>query len=87
MIAKMLKDGIIQPSQSSFSAPVVLVQKKDGSWRTCPDYRELNKLTIKDKLLDELHGAIFFTKLDLRSRYHQIRKKTEDIPKTTFRTH
>ena len=74
MIVQILEAGIIQPSQSFFSALVVLVQKKGGSWHMYSDYKELNKITIKDKfsiplideLLDELHGQIYFTKLDLR---------------------
>ncbi|GJW56061.1 hypothetical protein Tco_0102792 [Tanacetum coccineum] len=86
--------GFIRPSHSPWGAPVLFVKKKDGSLRMCIDYRELNKLTVKnryplpriDDLFDQLQGSRFFSKIDLRSGYHQLRVHEDDIPKTAFRT-
>ncbi|GKA60094.1 putative reverse transcriptase domain-containing protein, partial [Tanacetum coccineum] len=86
--------GFIRPSSSPWGAPVLFVKKKDGSFRMCIDYRELNKLTVKnryplpriDDLFDQLQGSRVYSKIDLRSGYHQLRVREEDIPKTAFRT-
>ncbi|GJV91325.1 putative reverse transcriptase domain-containing protein [Tanacetum coccineum] len=86
--------GFIRPSSSPWGAPVLFVKKKDGSFRMCLDYRELNKLTVKnryplpriDDLFDQLQGSSVYSKIDLRSGYHQLRVRDEDIPKTAFRT-
>nr|GFC51477.1 putative reverse transcriptase domain-containing protein [Tanacetum cinerariifolium] len=92
---KELSDkGFIRPSSSPWGAPVLFVKKKDGSFRMCIDYRELDKMTMKncyplpriDDLFDQLQGSSVYSKIDLRSGYHQLRVREEDVPKTAFRT-
>ncbi|GKF38316.1 putative reverse transcriptase domain-containing protein, partial [Tanacetum coccineum] len=97
-LSKQLKElsdkGFIRPSSSPWGVSVLFVKKKDGSFQMCIDYRELNKLTVKnryplpriDDLFDKLQGLSVYSKIDLRSGYHQLRVREEDIPKTAFRT-
>ncbi|KAJ9540615.1 hypothetical protein OSB04_027121 [Centaurea solstitialis] len=93
-LQELSEKGFIRPSSSPWGAPVLFVKKKDGSMRMCIDYRELNKRTVKNKyplpriddLFDQLQGAGCFSKIDLRSGYHQVRVKEDDVPKTAFRT-
>ena len=93
-LQELLDRGFIRPSTSPWGAPALFVKKKDGTLRLCIDYRKLNQVTIKnryplpriDDLFDQLRGSRCFSKIDLRSGYHQLRIKDEDIPKTAFRT-
>ena len=93
-LRELLDKGFVRPSVSPWGAPVLFVKKKDGSLRMCIDYRQLNKVTVKnryplpriDDLFDQLQGAQWFSKNHLRSGYHQLRIRGEDISKTAFRT-
>jgi transposase InsO family protein len=93
-LKELIEAGFIQPSKSPFGASVLFVKKKDGTQRMCVDYRALNRITIKNRyplprveeLFDRLRGAEYFSKIDLRSGYHQVRIHPDDVPKTAFRT-
>ncbi|KAF5805274.1 putative nucleotidyltransferase, Ribonuclease H [Helianthus annuus] len=93
-LQELLEKGFIRPSSSPWGAPVLFVKKKDSTFRMCIDYRELNKVTVKnryplpriDDLFDQLQGSSFYSKIDLRSGYHQLRVREEDVSKTAFRT-
>ena len=91
-LQELLGKGFIRPSASPWGAHVIFVKKKDGSFRMCIDYRNLNKVTIKnryplpriDDLFDQLQGACIFSKIDLRSCYHLLKIRAADVPKTAF---
>nr|GFC21126.1 putative reverse transcriptase domain-containing protein [Tanacetum cinerariifolium] len=93
-LKKLSDKGFIRSSSSPWGAPVLFVKKKDGSFRMCIDYRELNKLTVKnryplpriDDLFDQLQGSSVYSKIDLRSGYHHLRVREEDVLKTAFKT-
>ncbi|GKC58589.1 zinc finger, CCHC-type, retrotransposon gag domain protein, partial [Tanacetum coccineum] len=94
-LQELLDKGFIRPNSSPWGSPILFVKKKDGSMLMCIDYRELNKVTVKnvypspriDDLFDQLQGAKWFSKIDLHSGYHQLKVREEDISKTAFRTH
>ncbi|GKE08570.1 hypothetical protein Tco_1412121 [Tanacetum coccineum] len=93
-LKELSEKGFIRPSSLPRGAPVLFAKKKDGSFRMCIDYHELKKLTVKnrypllmiDKLFDQLQGSSMYSKIDLRSGYHQLHIREEDIPITAFRT-
>ena len=90
---EFLNKGFIRPSTSPWGAPVLFIKKKDGSLRLCIDYRQLNRATIRnqyplpriDELFDQLQGSWVYSKIDLRSGYHQLKAQENDVSKTTFR--
>jgi hypothetical protein len=93
-LKELLDRDLIHTSVSFWGVPVIFIGNKDGSWRLCIDYSQLNKATIKnqyslpriDDLFDQMKGTTVFSKIDLRSGYHQLRIKEDDVPKTSFKT-
>jgi hypothetical protein len=92
-LKELLDLGLILPSVSPWGAPIIFIRKKDGSWRLCIDYHQLNKATIKneyplsriDDLFNQMKGATVFSKIELQSGYHQLLIKENDVPKTAFK--